>query len=127
MKIRFVFGYLCFFISVALCTIQFAALPKTAGLPVQRAIVLCIVTVIFLVVGFLSFESPKERHLTLITALAFLVCLAALVCVAAFALIGPPQMSALKYGLLLFYAFLYGCFGGALSLLIQSRSLATRV
>jgi uncharacterized YccA/Bax inhibitor family protein len=127
MKIRFLFGYLCFLISVALCAIQFVALPKAEALPVQRAIILCIVTVIFLVLGFLSFESPRDRHLTLITALAFLVSFAALVCVAAFALIGPPQMSAAKYGLLLFYALLYGCFGGALSLLVQGRTVSKRV
>jgi len=127
MKIRILFGYFCFFISVALCAIQFASLPTVEVLPVQRAIVLCIVTVIFLVLGFLGFESPRERHLTLITALAFLVCGAALICVAAFALVGAAHMSAGKYGLLLLYAFLYGCFGLALSLLVQSRTVGKPV
>jgi hypothetical protein len=127
MKIRILFGYLCFFLSVALCAIQFASLPKAEALPVQRAIVLCIVTVIFLVFGFLSFESPKDQHLSFITALAFLVCGGALVCVAAFALIGPAHMSSAKYCLLLFYAFLYGCFGLALSLLVQGRTVGKPV
>jgi|HubBroStandDraft_4_1064222.scaffolds.fasta_scaffold321990_1 hypothetical protein len=126
MKIRFLFGYLCFLLSVALCAFQFATLPTAHTLPVPRLIFLCIVTVIFLVIGFLSFESPREQHLTFIVGLAFLICAAALVCVAAFAIVGPAHMAAIKYVVFLLYAFLYGAFGLALSFLIQSRSASKR-
>ena len=126
MKVRFLFGYLCFIVSVVLCAFQFATLPAAHALPVSRAIILCVVTVIFLVIGFLSFESPRNQHLTLIVGLAFLVCAAALVCVAVFAIAGPT-MAPVKYCVFLFYAFLYGGFGLALSLLVQGRSISKGV
>jgi hypothetical protein len=127
MKIRILFGYLCFIASVVLCVFQFATLPVAHALPVPRAIILCVVTVIFLVIGFLSFESPRDQHLTFIVGLAFLVCAAALVCVAVFAIFGPSHMAPVKYFVFLFYAFLYGGFGLALSLLVQGRSASKRV
>ena len=126
MKVRFLFGYLCFIVSVVLCSFQFATLPVAHALPVPRAIILCIVTVIFLVLGFLSFESPRHQHLTALIGLAFLVCAAALVCVAIFAITGPA-MAPIKYCVFLLYAFLYGAFGLALSFLVQGRSAEKRV
>jgi hypothetical protein len=127
MNIRILFGYLCFILSVLLVTFQFVTLPTAYVLPVPRAIALCVVTVIFLVVGFLSLESPRNHHLTLISVVAFIVCAAALICVAAFAILGPSHMSPAKYIVLVFYAMMFGGFGLAASLLLHGRSVAKQV
>ena len=126
MNIRIIIGYICIALSLICCAVQLITLPLDALLPPERFLMLCLVTVIFAFGGLLSFESRKHRDLRFISVACFIVSLAALVCIAAFAILGAAHMEPVKYALLLFYAFLYGGFGLALSFCVHRFGDANR-
>jgi hypothetical protein len=121
MNIRVVFGYLSFALSAVCCAFQFVSLPGGELLPPHRLLVLCLVTVLFILGSLLALESPRRGHLQLVAVAAFVLCGVALISVAAFAVIGPLKMEPFKYALILFYGLLYGVLGLSVSLLVHRR------
>ena len=121
MNIRVIAGYVCIALSLICCAVQLITLPQGALLPPDRFLMLCLVTVIFAFGGLLSFESRRRRDLHFITVACFVLAMASLIAIAALAIIGSARMEPVKYALMLFYAFLYGGYGLALSFAVHRR------
>lgn len=117
MKIRIIFGFLFFLLSIIFCAVQLITLPASEHLePVPLILQFCSASVCLLLAS-LAGQSGQKTASTAISVVAFSVCFLALLIGGIMAMKGTGGMAPIKYVIFLAYGGLYGCFGLAFSLL----------
>jgi hypothetical protein len=117
MKIRTIFGYLFFLLSVIFCAIQRITLPASERLEATPLLLQFSSAVVCLLLGSLAVQSDNKTATITISVIAFSVCFLALVTAGVLAMKGSGAMAPIKYVVFLAYAGLFGLFGLAFSFL----------
>ena len=124
MKIRIVFGYLFFLLSISFCGIQLGTLPTAGAQNVAPMVLQFSTALVCLLLASLAAQSRYRTGTIAISVVAFSVSFLALLSAGILAIHGTSEMTTLKYILLLTYAGLYGAFGFAFSFLTGSSRLS---
>ena len=122
MKIRIVFGYLFFSLSVVFCAVQLITVSAAERLQPGPLLLQFSSALVCLILGSLAAQSERKAPTAVITVIAFSICFLALVLAGVLAIRGAGEMAPLKFIIFLAYAGLYGLFGLAFSLLAAERT-----
>jgi len=117
MKIRVVFGYLFFLLSIVFCAIQLFTLPTSGPMEVSPMVLQFSTSVVCLMLASLAAQSKFRMGTVAICVVAFSVAFLALLTGGILAIHGTSDMTPLRYIILLTYAGFYGAFGLAFSFL----------
>jgi len=121
MRIRLLFGYLFFLMSIVFCAIQLGTLPNSGPLPGGPLLLQFSTSMVCLLLASLAAQSGSRTGNIAISVIAFSVCFLALLSGGILAFQGSSDLAALKYIILLAYAGFYGAFGLAFSFLTGPR------
>ena len=117
MKIRIIFGYLFFLLSIVFCALQLATLPASEHLEAVPLILQFFSASVCLLLASLAAQSGNKTATVAISAISFSVCFIALLIGGIMAMKGTGGAAPIKYVIFLAYGGLYGFFGLAFSLL----------
>ena len=118
MKIRIVFGYLFFLLSVIFCAIQLITLSASASLEPTPLLLQFASAVVCLVLGSLAAQSGHRTATITVSVISFSVCFLALLAAGLLAIKGAGEVTPLKYVVFLAYAGFYALFGLAFSFVV---------
>ena len=125
MKIRAIFGYLFFLLSVIFCAIQLITLPASERLEATPLLLQFSSAVVCLLLGSMAVQSGHRTATVTISVIAFSVCFLALLAAGVLAMKESGEMAPIKYVLFLAYAGLFALFGLAFSF-VAGKSGAVR-
>ncbi len=117
MKIRVIFGYLFFLLSIIFGGVQLITLSMSDHLEAVPLILQFFSSSVCLLLASLAAQSGHKIATTAVSAIAFSVCFIALLIGGIMAIYGASGMAPIKYVIFLAYGGLFGFFGLAFSLL----------
>jgi hypothetical protein len=117
MKIRVIFGYLFFLLSIIFGGVQLVTLSMSDHLEAVPLILQFFSSSVCLLLASLAAQSGHKIATTVVSAIAFSVCFIALLIGGIMAIKSSGGMAPIKYVIFLAYGGLFGFFGLAFSLL----------
>lgn len=124
MKIRVVFGYLFFLLSIIFCALQLVTVSAADHLQPGPLLLQFSSALVCLVLGSLAAQADQKAATAAISVIAFSVCFLALLIGGVIAMRGTGEMTPLKFIIFLAYAGFYGLFGLAFSFLAAKRTIS---
>jgi hypothetical protein len=122
MKIRVVFGYLFFLLSVVLCAAQLFALSSAEHIEAVPLILQACSTTACLLFALPAGQSGHKTAMAVISVIAFGICFLALLVGGLMAMKASSETATIKFVVFLVYGGLYGFFGLIFSLIAGKSS-----
>ncbi len=122
MKIRTVFGYLFFTLSIIFCAFQLVTLSAAEHLQPRPLLLQFSSALLSLILGSLAAQSDRKTATGAISVIAFSVCFLALLGGGVVGIWGTGETAPFKFLIFLAYAGFYGLFGLAFSFLGAKRA-----